>query len=259
MDCCLATVADKNFLIGFEVMLYSFIKNNSWFKEEVIIVSNDLGEKDLKKIKSFYPKIILKKYDEKKYGEINAVLDFDTKFDDKHGSYTKFEIFSLDYERVVFLDSDMLVLENIKELFEEEFKGNIAMVPELKLNQFNTGLMVIKKDFLEENITKNLIEETKKIGLTSHVDQDIINNYFKGKITPIPLQYNFLKDYMRHKGTWTVNAKIIHFISKKPWDNNFKYNKDNLGNAECIIVEDYWKEYKKQLDDYFNHEETGKK
>jgi lipopolysaccharide biosynthesis glycosyltransferase len=80
--------------------------------------------------------------------------------------------------------------------------------------------MVIGNEYLNPKITEDLINLTNVYGITEHLDQDIINNYFIDVITPIPLEYNYLKIYSKQifQNTGLPNyVKIIHYVVKKPW------------------------------------------
>ena len=137
------------------------------------------------------------------------------------GYYTKFELFSItDFDKIIFLDSDTLILGNIDYLID--FKDDFGAVRELFIDQHNTGVMVINKKYLNTKITEDLIKLTELYGITEHLDQDIINNYFLDVITDIPISYNFLKIY--NKGIFKnlglpKYVKILHYVVKKPCQN----------------------------------------
>ena len=71
------TVCDKEYIIGFEVMLKSLIENNPRVIKENIpftIISNDLTPDDLIVSKKIHNHIILKTYDSSKYYEIDELI-----------------------------------------------------------------------------------------------------------------------------------------------------------------------------------------
>ena len=212
------TVCNKNYLIGFEVMLKSLVENTPRIISENIpftIISNDLNIEDLIVSKKIYQNISIKRYDESKYTQIEELKKKQMAF----GDYTKYEVFSSSgYDKVIFLDSDILVLGNIDYLID--FKEDFGAIRELYIDQFNTGVMVISKKYLTEKITQDLIEITNRHGITEHLDQDMINFYFQDIITPIPIEYNFLKIYHKnifHNTGLPKYIKIIHYVVKKPW------------------------------------------
>ena len=213
------TVCNKNYLIGFEVMLKSLIDNNPRVLEEKIpfyVISNDLTENDLDVSKKIYENVFIKNFDSTPYLELETLKDNKLGF----GDYTKYEIFNLDLDKIIFLDSDIVVLGNIDYLID--FKGDIGAVRDLYIDQYNTGVLVIGKKYLNEKIKNDLISLTKIYGYTEHFDQDIINFYFYDEITEIPISYNYLKTYSKQLFQNTglpKHIKILHFIVKKPWQN----------------------------------------
>jgi lipopolysaccharide biosynthesis glycosyltransferase len=213
------SVCNKNYLIGFEVMLKSLIDNNPRIVEEQIpfcLISNDLTESDLFVSKKIYENIFIRNFDSTPYKELENLKDNKVGF----GDYTKYEIFNIDSEKIIFLDSDIVVLGNIDYLID--FTGDIGAVRDLYIDQYNTGVLVINKKYLSEKIKLDLIDLTKIYGYTEHFDQDIINFYFYDEITEIPISYNYLKTYSKQLFQNTglpKHIKILHFIVKKPWQN----------------------------------------
>jgi len=214
------TVCNREYLIGFEVMLKSLVENNPRVvKEDIpfVIISNDLTSEDLVTSRKIHNNISLKNYDQSKYGKINELKSDQTGF----GDYTKYEIFTIsDVDKIIFLDSDIVVLGNIDHLIDYDY--SFGCVRELYIDQYNTGVMVIDKKYLSEKITNDLINLTLIYGITEHFDQDIINFYFNDVIKSIPIEYNYLKTYSKQVFINTglpKYIKILHFIVKKPWQN----------------------------------------
>jgi len=212
------TVCNKNYLIGFEVMLKSLIDNNPRVINDnlpFVIITNDLNPEDLITSRKIYNNIHIKRYDELKYSQIEELKKQQMAF----GDYTKYEIFSLtEFKKIIFLDSDTIILGNIDYLID--FEESFGCVRELFIDQYNTGVMVIGNEYLNPKITEDLINLTNVYGITEHLDQDIINNYFIDVITPIPLEYNYLKIYSKQifQNTGLPDyVKIIHYVVKKPW------------------------------------------
>jgi lipopolysaccharide biosynthesis glycosyltransferase len=214
------SVCNKDYLIGFEVMLKSLIDNNPRVVNEnlpFVIISNDLNPEDLITSRKIYNNIHIKRFDTEKYSEIEKLKDQQRMF----GDYTKYEIFSLtEFKKIIFLDCDIVVLGNIDYLID--YEKPFGAVRELYIDQYNTGVMVISGEFLNEKITKDLIHLTTIYGITEHLDQDIIDYYFSDIITPISIEYNYLKTYSKEifkNSGLPKYIKILHFIAKKPWQN----------------------------------------
>lgn len=251
------TVCNKEYLIGLEVLLKSLVDNNPRvLKEQIpfLVISNELSESDLTFAASIYPYLMIKGYDESKYSEIEELK----KIQMAHGDYTKYEIFSLTkVDKVIFLDSDTLILGNIDHLIDQT--SDISAVRDLYIDQFNTGVMVIGKKYLNDKITNDLIELTKVYGITEHLDQDIINFYFKGVFNEMSLSYNFLKIY--HKAIFVntglpEHVKILHYVVKKPWQRKEPVPLE----VGTLWQERYWFDYYAEIlrlkSDFFGKEIT---
>jgi len=238
------TVCNKDYLIGFEVMLKSLIDNNPRIVEENIpftIISNDITEDNLFVSNQIYNNIVIKNFDPTKYKDIDELKKQKNFF----GDYFKYEIFSIeDTDKIIFLDCDVVVLGNIDYLID--FKQDFGGVRDLYIDQYNTGVLVIGKKYLNKNITNDLISQTLLYGITEHSDQDIINNYFCDVITEIPLSYNYLKTYSKQIFQNTglpKHIKILHFIVKKPWQNKPLV----LLEEGTLWQEKYWFEYHSKI------------
>lgn len=234
------TVCNKDYLVGFEVMLKSLLENNPRIKKEnfpFIVISNDITEEDLVVSKKIYENIFIKKFNSESYKQIEDLKKQQKSF----GDYTKYEIFSLtEFEKIIFLDSDIVVLGNIDYLIDCDLE--FGAVRELYIDQYNTGVMVIHNKFLNEKTINDLIHLTSIYGITEHLDQDIINLYFEDVIESLPIEYNYLKTYSKEifRNTGLPKyIKILHFIAKKPWQ-----NKPLVFLEEGTIwQEKYWYEY----------------
>ena len=143
------------------------------------------------------------------------------------------------FEKVVFLDCDMLIVRNIDGLFEHEafsavsadssYPGNESWVGGL-----NSGLMVIVPDKeVERQLLQTIsivVNDCTKRNLMVG-DQDVIKRFLPdwGKCDSLHLDegYNIFADhltyYIRHlgyslKGKMGKAVYVIHFIGKsKPW------------------------------------------
>ncbi|MDE7363237.1 MAG: glycosyltransferase [Oscillospiraceae bacterium] len=149
--------------------------------------------------------------EEGKYADICA-----TKFKDIHvsaASIFKFElpnIFS-EYDKILYLDSDMLILDDLGELFDEDLTDRYAAVvndikvetyspPQLnRLNlenkhkyYWNSGMMLLNlKKMREDNITEKLFEYREN-GINYFMDQDALNVVFEENVVYVPFRYNML-------------------------------------------------------------------
>ena len=162
------------------------------------------------------------------------------------------------FEKLVYLDSDMVILKNIDLLFDKEsfsavcagksFPGNDSWI------ELNSGLIVLTPDIKIEKqlieLTPTIIEEYKKQNKPLG-DQDIINNFlsnwFNEKHLILDEGFNMLAPYLSHyikKEGYSLSSKIkkpiyiIHFTGNyKPW--NIKSISDYLHILKRIYINPY--------------------
>lgn len=158
-----------------------------------------------------------------------------------HWSFTfdKLQIWGLtQFEKIIFLDSDMLILRNIDGLFDcKPFSAVPAGYSSCLREDWlylNSGLMVIEPDKQVEkkmlSLAPGVIREFRDKGLAVG-DQDVIKRYCVGwnKQTELHLDegYNLFADYLTYyikKWGYSWSGKsgkpiyVVHFIGKnKPW------------------------------------------
>ena len=155
-----------------------------------------------------------------------------------HWNYTfeKLTIFRLtQFEKIIFLDSDMLILENIDELFRKKHLSAVCAGAKFPGNEdwlgyLNSGLLVVEPNINDfENLINLVPVVTRK--LKNCGDQDVIKEYVAGKWTEnlwLDDKYNMFQiyldwyienlDYTFLKNRSDKNIKIVHFIgTQKPW------------------------------------------
>jgi glycogenin glucosyltransferase len=141
-------------------------------------------------------------------------------------TFDKLSVFNLiEYEKIVYLDLDLLILENIDELFDYD---GLSMAKDYPFTEYyNSGVMVIEPRKYDYDGLIKLMKE--KMDNKEHIsDQNIINEYFKDNINILPQVYNLLRriygDQERQVyavWNWDNNIegkKILHYIiSPKPF------------------------------------------
>lgn len=109
-------------------------------------------------------------------------------------TFTKLNIWKfVDYDKLVYLDADTIVLENIDNLFNyEELSAVLGGSQMLKYKGIESGVLVIKPNI---NMFNNLLSalNSDKYDLKMS-DQSFINDYFikNYKINYLPEKYNRL-------------------------------------------------------------------
>lgn len=158
-----------------------------------------------------------------------------------HWDYTfdKLKIWEFEqYDTLVFLDSDMLVLKNLDHLFEMKNFTSVCAGKSVPGHEhykgLNSGLIVIKPDMkianelchLANEITSQRTDKSQFIG-----DQDILHVYFpdwdEDKSLQLDEAYNVFADCLKfyvNRAGYSLNPEssnplyVIHFIGRtKPW------------------------------------------
>ena len=165
-------------------------------------------------------------------------LSFQTNmFSHWNNTFDKLLIWSLTgYDKIVFLDSDMIVLDNIDELFDRPAFSAVAAGQLIYgWDRLNSGLLIIKpdKDVCTKLLSQipltvtNFLKENKPVG-----DQDIINDYIPNWSNRDDLHlhegYNLFfsiitKYHKEFNFSYGKNIKVVHFIGPliyKPWKHN---------------------------------------
>ena len=156
-------------------------------------------------------------------------------------TFDKILLFGLsEFSKLVYLDSDMMVLKNLDELFKKPHLSAVAAgyLENSDWTRLNSGLMVIQpEDHLSEKIMGSFgraMKEVNALGNNKIGDQDVINAYY----SEWPLQKNlhldesynlFFSDidvYIKKHGykmpiigeNNSKDIRVIHFIGhRKPW------------------------------------------
>lgn len=130
--------------------------------------------------------------------------------------------------RVIYLDSDVIVCSSLRELFNINLKTNVlggVLDIDLKRknyneNYINSGVLLIDLDKMREGNLENkfLSYAQNNIDKITMGDQEIINSVLGNQILPINEKYNVQSECYIRRSSFTKNPTIVHFIGpKKPW------------------------------------------
>jgi len=171
--------------------------------------------------------------------------------------WTKLAIWGLsEFDRIVFLDADMLVLQNMDELFTLPLAtGTIAACHACRCNPnkiasypkswtpencfysysqgvdhmehqdevdnyLNGGLLVLEPDAAVFEDMRHQLATLDGLSRYLFAEQDFLNDYFNQRWQPLPYIYNALKTLpFQHPAMWDMaEVKNIHYIIDKPWE-----------------------------------------
>lgn len=266
--------SDDNYIPCLAVAIHSLEKNaNKKNNYKLIILHSGMSEKGKKEIKEFEQENI--KIDFKDISNIENDLkdDLALRLRDYYSSTIYYRIFigSLfpEYHKAVYIDSDVVLLDDIANLYNTDLEGNIiGAIPDgvvhdskklqdyVEVNDgvenkkyFNSGVLVIDLDkFRETRVEERFVRILTKYNCdTIAPDQDYLNILCKDKVKYLPLSWDKMPDYCEH-----LDEKDLHLIHynmfRKPWhyrdveysDIFWKYAKETK----------YYDELKKELESY---------
>lgn len=163
-----------------------------------------------------------------------SVLQRENKVDYWKETLFKLKVFDLtQFDKIVFLDSDMIVLKNLDHLFELPHMSCVAAGQELHPEwvKLNSGLMVIEPNHEEylglEGLIESVYQERTAAGLGVG-DQDVIQAYYdelwhKSEWLHLSGVYNTMLGYAGYlyqsgKIAGLNDIYVYHFAGKeKPW------------------------------------------
>jgi alpha-N-acetylglucosamine transferase len=129
------------------------------------------------------------------------------------GTMTKLNAWTLtNYEKLVYLDSDCLILENIDDLFSRQ---ELSATLDPNVDYFNSGMMVLRPS---QRIYDDMISKLGKIDSYDGYDQGFLNSYFRDSWHPLPFAYNADQNVLANSNV-IKGYKVIHYsLQPKPWN-----------------------------------------
>ena len=274
----LVLASDNNYAQHLGVTMVSILENNH-LKSNIVfhILENNLDQESKEKLK-----IIKDKYSCQLFFyniQEQEIKDFpDMGYVGKTTYLRLFipQILPKDIDRVIYLDCDLIVLNDLKKLYQLELQGkSLAAIKDVKSEDilriffypgikkyFNSGVLLIDVNaWRKKNITKKAIDFiTKYQKQITSSDQDVLNCLFiddwleidkiynldlkHDKIDKLPPQDTVIFHYSDRIKPWSYlytgkNKKYyFKYLSLTPW-NNFKYSDKSLKN--------FFKKYKLAL------------
>jgi UDP-glucose:(glucosyl)LPS alpha-1,3-glucosyltransferase len=251
----IVTVTDTNYLVGTQVLFYSFLKNNSWFEGDIIVIENDLTTIEKQSLSQF-PNIKFISPSKVLLERIKMLGHFWKPAQENPKQFYSIEAFDLKgYDKILFFDSDMLCIGDIKPLFSNnkapilaaadslvsrnELREKSSFLPRIKaffqkgneyFTSFNSGLLLINTLLLSPTTYQDLVNMINPMVFqynnTRHTDQYILNMYFYKIVQIISFDYNYLLNISAHLSISDLNnnhppIKVIHYLEyTKPWKSN---------------------------------------
>ena len=233
-------ITSDDFYMGLQTMIFT-LKQTSTNFPIIILVTNQVSIKTIQNIEQLsspsMPVNVLK---------VDAIPNPNQKVHIKgwvNAGYTKLHIWNLmEYDKIVYIDADTCILENIDHLFN---KPNLSAAPDVfPPDKFNAGVLIIKPSV---KIFEDMKSKTFELKSYDGGDTGFLNAYFPNWYQlnsehRLPFAYNAQRTlhwmtYEKQPGYWNSikPIKILHFSSTpKPWN-----NAEKKGDLEMI----WWQFY----------------
>ena len=248
----IAYITDDNYVMPTIVSITSAIMNkNESSIYKIFIIGVSINDENKKIIEEF----ISKNINDKIYLNI---MHFNQhyNFDDSHPYVTsaaifKFDIVNIlsDYDKVLYIDCDTIILKDLTELFEINLNDYYAAVVKdyyvMEIskhgeiigveNYFNSGVMLLNTKLLRKDNVKGLLLDYKiNKDRQRFMDQDCFNYIFNNKVRFISVKYNciinFWEDY-NHEVLYNFydydifkeEIVVMHLAGPKPFSKDMPY------------------------------------
>ena len=246
---------DDGYIPFLAVSIQSLIDNSSIENNYVIkILYTNISEENRKKISKYERENVSIEFVDLNY-YIEKVKDkLYTR--DYYSKTTYFRLFIPNlypqYDKALYLDSDIVILSDIAELYNEEMGDNlVAGVPDDVIqtievfqeyvekvvgvadyhNYFNAGILLMNLDELRKfNFQDKFLYSLDKIKFSVAQDQDYLNRLCKGRVKIVDYGWNRMP--IATEKCDDKNIKLIHYnLAYKPW------------HFEDILYKEYFWEY----------------
>lgn len=245
---------NDNFAKYLKVTLESIFENASKdYAYDVVILNIGLKEETKKMLNKYKSKNVKIIFYDVRYKLQKIAQDLSIK--DYYNKATYYRLFVADlfpqYNKALYLDSDIVVLGDISKLYNHELKSNlVGAIPHPVLQHthefseyvnkvlgikdehyYNAGVLLMNfEGFRYENIEEKFLDLLSKYTYDVGEDQDYLNVLTKNRVLYIDDSWNVMP-----LGEYVKPINLIHYnLSLKPW----KY--DN------IQYEEYFWEYAKK-------------
>lgn len=212
-----------NYLIGYHHVLQSLRRHNRDVPE-VVVLSPDLEETPAGADR-------LVRVDTEAYRAIRR-----TQSAFGQSVFYKLDLFRLDYDRVIYLDTDLLIVDDISELWNPNRYGDhalygvresadIGLKHAVWQGKINAGLLLVNRPWLGEEVFQQLLKIAVEGRSYDSGDQGVIHEFLsrpgnQDQVGTLSPGFN-LPTCVRVDGDWeqfAPLAKVWHFLGpRKPW------------------------------------------
>jgi lipopolysaccharide biosynthesis glycosyltransferase len=266
----LVTVTNEKYLLGTQVLLFSFLKYNPNFQGDLIVIHDNLKPK-FKKVLTDKFAVKFKQIGQELKEALNSLTLDLPQFGKNQERFWSLEFFGLnDYNQLLFLDSDIVCKGSMEELwnlkdefsacpdlsyFNNKFRNKKSFELSSSLDKisdfertFNAGVMLYNPTKNREINYKELLNllssDTYRNITSGHTDQYLLNLYFHTRVNWLSAKYNFIvreaTNIKLKEGASSNDAVFMHYIrNPKPWNFRRILTKKIKGEGEGVPFKDW--------------------
>lgn len=253
---------NSDYLIMCKTMIFSLLRHNVKNNVVIHILNKNLSESQLDSLDEFIGlyggKCCIYKIDDEIFERLTLGLN---RFSvEMYFRILAYKILPASIERAMWLDSDLIVLDDIRDFYFQDFNGNELIacqdaycnskfIQDIKKKMdldyehlyFNSGVLIFNFSLIREMLTDEMllnVINTYKNSLT-YPDQDLLNKIYAQKVKYCSwMKYNFQVNELYKFNLKKV--KILHYAGvRKPWIATKAYPICKNYWLERILLKDY--------------------
>lgn len=223
--------ADDNYVLPLCVAIKSIIdKKKKGYDYIVHIFHNGLNEENVKILNYFNYACKIKLVNVEEYLKDTVIYAKDRFPISACFRYFISQILP-EYEKVIYLDCDVLLNRNVFELFANDLGENLVGAVKMVYadgdnpTYFNSGIMLYNtKKFNDEQVYSKCLNYMQEHRDLSFPDEQTLNEVCYGKILYLPYKYNFQtwsclhEDLLKKTEVKKIKDIVIIHYSTKPWN-----------------------------------------
>lgn len=212
----LVTVTSRDFVPGTQVMLDSFLRHNDWFDGRIVLLHDDLDEKDEAEFRRLFARLECRTPTSGLSDRIERLVEAYPKLAGRKRRFFSLDLFSADDRSgALFIDSDMVFRGSIEAALKSPSRiaacgdrallsGNtrdsesleeIPVSPEgSHFRSFNAGFMLVSSGLRTQEVREEVFGHLDPLRwariASDHTDQAVLNSCFGDEVHILDAAYN---------------------------------------------------------------------
>ncbi|MDN4475161.1 glycosyltransferase [Demequina sp. SYSU T00192] len=216
MTAAFVLTGSREYLPGLEVALASLVRANPSVDADVVVLHDDLEPADLDRLGLFHPRIRATRLPEADTMRLSTYAAHTHRAEHVMASLAAAQLD--DYDRVVVLDADVLVLGDLADLLTAAGPYAAVMRGRDQAHPRRGVLVLAPREISDEQ--RRALQDVRASGAYAHVDEDagVLAAVLGAPGEQLPEMYNLDKRRVTPEGLTRGEARIVHYSGRfKPW------------------------------------------